>query len=519
MSHGRGKRLGRLRAWIPRGILTVGLFVFGGAARAAPTDSLVFTVSIQDVDPPAAIAPLGATASVTPGQVVLDWLAPDEDGVGLNGEAVQTYLVRYATFSIADFGGNAAAWWAAATAEPFVGTPQAPGGAEVMVLALAESTRYYFAARSIDASGNLSPLDNTVPQATALTASSNAGTPAAVAGPRATRVGPDHVVTWSAVTRNMDGSPALDVAGYWIYSSTSLFGFEASSATVGFVPEGSRSVSLPAGSDLYYLIRAVDASGNQSPVSASNFFHVTPPGDIAFGARDNSGTASSVFLPAALWSGLTRSGADYLLRVAPDATPALATGTWNRGTYAVSLANPDGTGVTDSAAFARPEMTVTLEYALLPGDDPTRVGAFWWNGGRWIKLGRTTAQSAAAPRTVAFQSAFPGIYQTRNYATPDDLSLDRASVVPRVFTPNGDGINDAVYFYLENPRLSGIDGRVIDMSGADINRLAPAGDTSAQNVLMWDGRDASGQTVPAGVYIYKIQGEGKIFTGTVVVAK
>lgn len=509
----------RLLAWIPWGILTVGLFVFSGTARAAPTDTLTFTVAVQDADPPAAVSPLGATASVTPGQVVLDWLAPDEDGVGLNGESVQTYLVRYATFSIADLGGDANAWWAAATVEPFVGVPQTPGGSELMVLSLAEGTRYYFAIRSVDFSGNVSPLDNTVPQANALTRSADSGNPAAVAGVRTVRVGPDHVVSWSAVTRNMDGTTAGDIVGYRVYSSTSLFGFETSSATVVFVPEGSRSVSLPAGTDLYYLIRAVDSTGNESLVSVSNFLHVSPPGSIAFGPRDNSGTRSEAFLPASLWTELTRAGGDYLLSIAPDATPALATGTWNRGTYLLSLANPDGTLASTTGAFSEPNATVTLEYTALVGDDPARVGVFWWNGSRWIKLGRTSVQSAAAPRTVTFQTAMPGIYQVRHYATSQDLTLDRASVVPRIFTPNGDGINDAVYFYLENPRLSGVEGWIIDMSGADINRLTPAGAASAHNVFMWDGRDASGQTVPAGVYIYKIQGEGKTFTGSVVVAK
>lgn len=496
----------------------MGFVVFGAPAPAALTDTLQFTVSIADADPPAAVDPLTATASVTPGQVVLDWLAPDEDGVGLNGEAVQTYLVRYATYSIADVG-SAAAWWAAATPEPFVGVPQSPGQPELMVLSLAEGTRYYFAVRSIDASGNLSPLDNTVPQANALTRSSDAEAPVAVAGFRSTAVGPNFVVTWAAVTSNMDGSPATDVVGYRIYSSTNLFGFETSSATVGFVPEGSRSVSLPRGSDMYYLVCAVDSAGNESPVSASNFLRVSAVDGLSIGARDNAGSVGEAFLDDALLAELSRSGSDYLLNVAPDATPALSTGPWNRGTYRVSLSAPDGTPTALAGSFSRPDMTVVLEYSVESGDDPAKVGVFWWNGSRWIKLGRTSVASGAAPRTVTFQAAFPGVYQVRNYATPEELSLDRASVVPRVFTPNGDGINDAVYFYLENPRQSALDGWVIDMSGAEVARLRPAGDAAARNVLMWDGRDASGHRVPAGVYIYKIRGEGKTFSGSVVVAK
>ncbi len=39
------------------------------------------------------------------------------------------------------------------------------------------------------------------------------------------------------------------------------------------------------------------------------------------------------------------------------------------------------------------------------------------------------------------------------------------------------------------------------------------------DALAWDGRDKTGHIVPAGVYIYKIEGEGRTFTGTVVVAQ
>ncbi|HNC75089.1 MAG TPA: hypothetical protein PK362_09435, partial [Elusimicrobiota bacterium] len=110
------------------GTLLQGLLVFGGLPLgAAPTDSLSFTVSIVDADPPAAIADVSASSTVTPGQAVLAWTAPDEDAGGLNGEAVQSYVVKYATFSIASLGGNSALWWSLASPAPFPPVPQTPG--------------------------------------------------------------------------------------------------------------------------------------------------------------------------------------------------------------------------------------------------------------------------------------------------------------------------------------------------------------------------------------------------------
>jgi flagellar hook assembly protein FlgD len=38
-------------------------------------------------------------------------------------------------------------------------------------------------------------------------------------------------------------------------------------------------------------------------------------------------------------------------------------------------------------------------------------------------------------------------------------------------------------------------------------------------MFKWDGKDFNGGRVPSGAYYYTIQGEGKSFTGTVVVAR
>ncbi|HNF58872.1 MAG TPA: hypothetical protein PLN89_04800, partial [Elusimicrobiota bacterium] len=55
------------------------------------------------------------------------------------------------------------------------------------------------------------------------------------------------------------------------------------------------------------------------------------------------------------------------------------------------------------------------------------------------------------------------------------LTLDTNGVIPRLFSPNGDGINDVVYFSLSNPTLSDVTGRVLDVSGGEVSDLAPAG--------------------------------------------
>lgn len=68
---------------------------------------------------------------------------------------------------------------------------------------------------------------------------------------------------------------------------------------------------------------------------------------------------------------------------------------------------------------------------------------------------------------------------------------------PSVFSPNNDGLFDSVEAFLTNG-LSwrpGEQGGVMDADGQQVLRLLPPGPT-----LLWDGRLASGETAPEGVY-------------------
>jgi flagellar hook assembly protein FlgD len=101
------------------------------------------------------------------------------------------------------------------------------------------------------------------------------------------------------------------------------------------------------------------------------------------------------------------------------------------------------------------------------------------------------------------------------------LSLNPdTDVIPRIFSPNNDGINDVVFFKVNNPQQTPMAGVVLDMSGAQVATLvlAPNGIPTADS-LMWSGRDENGSLVPPGPYIYRIDGDGSILTGVVVVAR
>jgi hypothetical protein len=99
-------------------------------------------------------------------------------------------------------------------------------------------------------------------------------------------------------------------------------------------------------------------------------------------------------------------------------------------------------------------------------------------------------------------------------------SLPAGAVQPRIFSPNGDGINDKVIFAVDNPNLDALEGEILDLAGGDVADLQPTGPGGpTPDALCWDGRDGSGRAVPAGAYVYRIAGGGVALTGSVVVAR
>ena len=83
--------------------------------------------------------------------------------------------------------------------------------------------------------------------------------------------------------------------------------------------------------------------------------------------------------------------------------------------------------------------------------------------------------------------------------------LDRVRLVPQVFTPNGDGINDQAEIHFTIYRLiraRRIEVGIYDLAGRKVRELSlrrenPSGDHS----VIWDGRDDAGALVRPGTYL------------------
>jgi len=108
---------------------------------------------------PAPVTDLEATPGATEGSIDLTWTAPREDGA--MGGKVSSYILRYATFSVNDIG-DATVWWNLPQTLTGLdgGSPNEPGETETFSIGgLSPGNMYYFAVKSSDDVGSISPID------------------------------------------------------------------------------------------------------------------------------------------------------------------------------------------------------------------------------------------------------------------------------------------------------------------------------------------------------------------------
>ncbi len=97
----------------------------------------------------------------------------------------------------------------------------------------------------------------------------------------------------------------------------------------------------------------------------------------------------------------------------------------------------------------------------------------------------------------------------------------------RVITPNGDGKNDVAFFCFDNFSDSGVSGKIYSLLGSEVASTSPktssAGTACNQSgalpqMIRWDGT-ANGSRVRSGIYVYRVEAEGRVFAGTLLVVR
>jgi hypothetical protein len=394
---------------------------------------------------------------------------------------------------------------------------------------LNEETSYYFRVRAVNGDGIETAPSNVVSAYTPRQVDFLKPKPPNGLKASLDPSGQAFTLLWEAPTENEDGSPLRDLTGYNIYRRTSLFG-----VPIKITPN---PVTITAFADRvsgltnYYTIRSVDSSFNESEDSL--IADSSPDTNIIYISSDG---VSHVLLPDSvnnlLRSAFNKYGVPLTLQLVEQPLPSDGSVVRN---VRLQLVRTDNNQPLDDLAFAKPQATVAVGYNVINGEvgrgspilgnratalsgvTPQNLSLFWFNGVTWVRIGGTLD---TLEKVIKTKSSFLGSYQLRALAGSTSLNLAQGNVYPRLFTPNGDGLNDRVYFVFENPNNASVEGEILDKAGRHVRALPPAStQTGIGTTMTWDGKDDHGVTVPGGAYIYKIKGEGKTFTGSVGVAR
>jgi hypothetical protein len=140
----------------------------------------------------------------------------------------------------------------------------------------------------------------------------------------------------------------------------------------------------------------------------------------------------------------------------------------------------------------------------------------------------TRTAGLRAARSAAIAAGFAALVLTLSHAQSGLVRF--YGPLSRVITPNGDGINDVVFFCFENPSGSEISGKIYTLVGTEVAAIGPRHDRTAAagagcpasiiqaQYATWDGT-ADNVRVRSGLYVYRITSEDQVFTGTLLVVR
>ncbi|MBI4249193.1 MAG: Ig-like domain-containing protein [Elusimicrobia bacterium] len=226
------------------------------AWAADSSGSFTISIRLRDIWPPEPIVDLNAVPGAE-GQLLLEWTAPSEDTqIAVPSlDPVAAYDLRYATYSVDSLGGDTTAWFNGAIeafGEP--STPAARGEWQGFTVDLEPGVTYYFAIKSIDDGGNISPIDVKAAtpgqQARILLQDNPPPSPANLAA----LAGPEGIaLTWEAVT-------APDLNFYRLYvDSTAPYDFsDAYTLKIDSAASSFLHTNLAFGATNTYKLSAVD---------------------------------------------------------------------------------------------------------------------------------------------------------------------------------------------------------------------------------------------------------------------
>ena len=134
-----------------------------------------------------------------------------------------------------------------------------------------------------------------------------------------------------------------------------------------------------------------------------------------------------------------------------------------------------------------------------------------WNSttddlGQGVIGGNAADLGAADDDLIPIGAADPNDLAVRVPLASDRLMINVAAQ-PRLFSPNGDGVNDETRIHCDLVRLvdaAPLSVRVFDLAGRRVRTLFAGEQGGGSFSAKWDGTNAAGQQVPPGIYLFRV---------------
>ncbi|MBI2070509.1 MAG: hypothetical protein HYT79_07870, partial [Elusimicrobia bacterium] len=327
--------------------------------------------------------------------------------------------------------------------------------------------------------------------------------------------GKQFTLSWSPVVNNADGSATDDLSDYFIYRSTSSGGpFDFQIHVSSWINSWTDPNSI-AYSAYYYKVQAIDFNHNTSELSNA----LLSAQDIKTEILASDG-GMTLLIPSHL---LTKEGSQLGEDIAVSLTRRNDQETGKALTsYEIVVTTPAGQKI-EHYRFAGPVECVFKipvqgsglfqAAAEISPSDINNTGVFYFNGAEWIRL---SSSINAQEKTAQTPTQRTGLYALRSTLGATEFTI--LGLEPRkIFTPAGAPPNNQLAIRFANPKDSQVsEARIYNLRGALVAQMSVSSDGTA---YVWDGRDSEGNAAPGGVYLYQLKAEGKIFNGTVVLAR
>lgn len=443
---------------------------------------MVMTLSpnavLAEIIPPAAVTDLAAAPGNNPGEILLSWNAPGNNGSIGPLLAGSSYFIQYATYAVV---------WSTAAAQVWIATDTVnPGDFQTSLLTgLIPGGTYFIGLWTADETPNLSPLSNS---ATSFTFSLPPAVPSGFTASSGTALVD---LYWSP---NVEGN----MVHYEIYYSS--WSGSADDFLIGIVHPGTthQHPTLINGNTYYYKIRAVSATG------FSNFCStVGAVPSVVVGTPFISSFTSVLSTDAIRWAWDLAANADGYRVFQSSSGMQLGSDLGASATYFVESglpANSSHTIYVQAFSGQLTENSATTSYYTL-SNIPTSIASPAQSTATidlsWAPAGISPTTRYDVERSTSGAGSWTLIAPLISATTAQDSGLNEfATYYYRIFSYNGDDVKSSASTVFSV--------MTIDVPPAAISNLtASAGATDGSVQLVWTAPGDDGNSGNASAYVVK----------------